>query len=643
MGDLNVKLVSNQKELNDFTKYLLKDLQALEYMLENDWFEKKPIHFGAEQEMCLIDEHYKPAPVAMDVLENLDEDLFTTELAKFNIEANIPPLELKGANFDKLERTLNQLVEAARKEANKHNSDIVLSGILPTIRKFDLDLENLTPLERYHALVKAINKLRGKIYELRISGIDELNIKHDSAMLEACNTSFQVHLQVEPSEFVKLYNISQVLTAPVMAIASNSPLLFGKRLWTETRVALFQQSVDTRITSEHLRDRSPRVTFGDKWLENSITELYKEDIVRFKVMLMTQIDEDVLDLIKKGKTPRLRALMIHNSTVYRWNRPCYGISPSGKPHLRIENRALPAGPSILDEVANSAFWIGLMVAFGDKYRDITSHIEFDEAKSNFINVARVGMDAKLTWLSGKKIVPQDLILKELIPMAKEGLKKKKVKAESIDRLMNVIEERAMVRKTGSSWLVSSYANLLKASSREEASIALTASLVERQKSKLPVHLWDAANIGDIKTWQHTSLIAEEFMTTDLFTIVNDDIPEMVAEIMDWKKIRYMPVEDEKGKLIGLISSRMLLRYFCKTQQEKGKAKSKNVKDLMIKNPLSVPPETPVLEVMEIMKKNKIGCLPVVKNAKLVGIITEENFLNLTASLLTRLGQSQRKS
>ena len=185
MGDLNVKLVSSQQDLNDFTKFLLKDLQALEYMLENDWFETGPIHIGAEQEMCIIDEHYKPAPVAMELLEKLDNDLFTTELAKFNIEANIPPLELKGDCFSRLEEQLDQLVDGAREEARKLNSDIVLSGILPTIRKFDLDIENLTPLDRYHALVKAINKLRGKIYELRISGVDELNIKHDSAMLEA--------------------------------------------------------------------------------------------------------------------------------------------------------------------------------------------------------------------------------------------------------------------------------------------------------------------------------------------------------------------------------------------------------------------------------------------------------------------------
>lgn len=642
MGDLNVKIVSSQKELNNFTKFLLKDLQAMEYMLENDWFEKDPIHIGAEQEMCIIDEHYKPSPVALDLLGSLKDDRYTTELAKFNIEANLPPQKLEKACFDIIEDSLHEMVEKARSHAKALDSDIVLAGILPTIRKFDLDLENLTPLERYQALVTAIDKLRGKIHELRISGVDELNIRHDSAMLEACNTSFQVHLQVNPDDFVKQYNIAQLLTAPVLAVSCNSPLLFGKRLWSETRVALFQQSLDTRITSEHLRDRAPRVTFGNSWLKNSIVDIYKEDVVRFKVMLMANIEEDVLQEISKGKTPKLRALMIHNSTVYRWNRPCYGISPSGKPHLRIENRVLPAGPTVLDEVANSAFWIGLMKAFSDKYEDVTRHMEFEEAKSNFVAVSRMGMDAKLTWLDGKKIVPQDLILKELIPMAREGLKSAKVNKSSIAKYMDVIEERAKTRNTGSAWMVKSYASLLKESTREEAAIGLTAGLVRQQRSGNPVHSWENASIQDIETWQHTSLIAEEFMTTDLVTIVRDDIPEMVAEIMDWQKIRYMPVEDEKGKLIGLISSRMLLRYFAKMQQDKSKLKPKTVKSLMIKNPIFAEPETPVLEVMEIMRSNQIGCLPVVKNSKLVGIITEQNFLNITSSLLSRLGKERNK-
>jgi len=636
MGDLNVQLVSNKTQLNEFTRYLLRDVEALERMLEEEWFNVAPIHIGAEQEICLIGRHYKPAGKAMELLEKLS-DSFTTELARFNIEANLEPQIFEGNCFSLLEESINKVLNELRDVSNTMDTDFVLAGILPTIRKFDLELENLTPLQRYHALVTAINKMRGKIYELRISGIDELNIKHDSAMLEACNTSFQVHMQVTPDEFVSKYNIAQVLTAPVLAISTNSPLLFSKRLWSETRVALFQQSIDTRVTSEHIRDRSPRVTFGNRWLEDSILELFKEDIVRFRVMLMTDIKHDALEQLDKGITPKLSALMIHNSTVYRWNRPCYGISPNGKPHLRIENRAFPAGPSVIDEVANAAFWLGLMNAFGDHHEDVTKLIDFDEAKSNFIAASQQGLDSEIYWFKKQKISISELIKKELLPMAREGLEKNNVKKEDIDRYLSVIEERNQSRKTGTSWLLDSYAKLIKETTREEASAAITATMLECQKKGLPIHKWPLASTESMVNWLPSSMIVEEFMSTDLFTVHKDDIPELVADIMDWQQIRYTPIEDDKGKLIGLISARKLLRYFC--HQHKLDIKdNKTVKDLMIEDPLTIDPESSIIKAMEIMKKNRIGCLPVVKNKKLVGIITEENFLNITASLLKNVNK-----
>ena len=641
MGDLNVRLVSTQKQLNDFTKCLLHDVQALERMLQDNWFTTDPIHIGAEQEICLIDTHYKPAPAALPVLEALggDASSFTTELAKFNIEANLKPLEFRNGCFSQMEQELNQLLNQLAGVLKDQDLSYVLTGILPTIRKFDLELENLTPLKRYESLVKAINKLRGKIYELRIGGIDELNIKHDSAMLEACNTSFQVHLQVSPDDFVSQYNIAQVLTAPVLAIATNSPMLFGKRLWNETRVALFQQSVDTRISSEYIRDRSPRVTFGNDWLRHSILELYKEDIVRFRVMLMTDVKKDALELMDEGITPALRALMIHNSTVYRWNRPCYGISPNGKPHLRIENRCLPAGPSVIDEVSNSAFWLGLMSAFGDQYPDVRLLMDFDQAKNNFVTVARYGLDSKLTWMDGKKHSASELIASELIPMAREGLRKRDILPEDIDRYMDVIEGRNETRRTGASWILDSFSQLIKErSNREETASAITASMHHHQKSGLPVHKWPLATIEHIKTWSPNSLLVEEFMTTDLFTVHKDDIPELVADIMDWQKVRYTPVEDDKGKLVGLLSMRQMLRYFAH-KQKLNIREDKTVGDLMICDPQTISPDSSIIEAMIMLDQHNIGCLPVVKNGKLVGTITDTNFLSITASLLKRLNKA----
>jgi hypothetical protein len=193
-----------------------------------------------------------------------------------------------------------------------------------------------------------------------------------------------------------MYNISQALAGPLIAISANSPIVFGRRLWHESRIALFQQSLDTRTTHDHMRERSPRVNFGNDWLKDSILEIYREDIARFRVLLSGDVEEDAIDLIHKGKVPKLRALQVHNSTVYRWNRPCYGISSNGKPHLRIENRVIPSGPTSIDEVANTALWIGAMMGMGDKYDDITQHISFEDVRDNFGKAAKFGIDSKFT-------------------------------------------------------------------------------------------------------------------------------------------------------------------------------------------------------------------------------------------------------
>jgi len=635
MGDLNVRLISNQKELNTFTSHLLKDVKALEIMLNEGWFpEDDVLHIGAEQEICLIDNHYKPAPKAMQILDNIENKKFTTELAKFNIEANLLPREFTGNCFSELEAEIQDVLRDLARVAKNYHVDYVLTGILPTIRKFDLELENLTPLERYRALMDAISKLRGKIFELKINGLDELNIRYDSAMLESCNTSFQVHLQVHPQEFVSKYNAAQAFAAPVIAIASNSPMLFGRRLWHETRVALFQQSIDTRVTSEHLRERSPRVTFGNAWLKNSILDLYKEDIVRFRVMLMTDEEEDVNKQLKAGNVPKLKALTIHNSTVYRWNRPCYGISPNGKPHLRIENRVFPSGPTPVDEVANAAFWLGLMVGFKDEYRDFSEIIDFDDVKTNFVSAAFNGIDSKISWTGNKKITISELIVNELLPVARNGLKLHNIHDEDIARYLDIIEERAESRQTGANWTLGSFARLSKETTREEASIAITSAMVKNEKANTPVHQWELASFDDVLEWHPASILVEEFMTTDVFTVHKNDILEFVAEIMDWQKLRYIPVEDEEGKLTGLVTSRMLLRKF--SQNVSGKKKC--VGDIMITEPICIQPEATIYEALNVLKKNKIGCLPVVKNDKLVGVVSENNFLNITDSLLKILVQ-----
>lgn len=640
MGFQKVQTVEGQSEMQGFVRALLDDVHSLAYMLENDWFESDITRIGAEQEMCLVHNGtMKPALINMQVLEQMkDKPWCVTELAQFNLETNLSPREFVGTCLSEMEQeNLDYLAEITRHLA-PHDASIILTGILPTLRKHDLDLKNLTPRDRYFALMASLSKhLLGTTFELRLQGIDELLVKHDSPLLEACNTSFQVHLQVAPNDFVKMYNIAQSLAGPMIAIAANSPLVFGRRLWHETRIALFQQSLDTRTTSDHMRERLPRVNFGSGWLRGDITNIHKEDISRFRVLLGGAVEENSLELIREGKVPKLRALQIHNSSVYRWNRPCYGISPNGKPHLRIENRVLPAGPSVADSTANAALWLGAMIALGNSTDDITKNLSFADVRDNFMKSSRTGLDSTFTWFGDKKISARDMILEELLPLAKEGLKQRKVKKQDIDRYMGIIEERAKSHATGARWLLRSYTKLVEDLTTDESLTLITSKIIENQQKNLPVHTWEMPSANESAQWRPDQMKVEEFMTTDLFTCQADDAVELAAEIMNWRKIRYMPVENGKGELIGLVSSRLLLRHFTKASRFE-ESTELAVKDIMVEKPYVVKPETTILQAMRLMTEHKIGCLPVVKGKELVGIITEMDFLRITARLMERMSK-----
>ena len=292
MGEHQVQDDISPEQLRLFMRNLLDDLRALERMIEDDWIESGVRRVGAEQEMFLVGPGWRPAPIATEVLAAIEDPRFTTELAKFNLEGNLDPVVFGKGCLSQIEAQLTELVGLARDGARDCGGEIALCGILPTLRKSDLGLDNMAPVPRYFALNRAMNKLRGGSYDFQIKGMDELIVKHDSVMLESCNTSFQVHFQVAADEFARLYNIAQVVAAPVLAACTNSPLLFGRRLWRETRIALFQQAVDTRSTSHELRERQPRVSFGRQWVKESATELFREDIARFKILIGGDTDED---------------------------------------------------------------------------------------------------------------------------------------------------------------------------------------------------------------------------------------------------------------------------------------------------------------------------------------------------------------
>lgn len=640
MGEKKFKKAKGESGRQQFVSNLLQDMQALEYMLHNSIFEKGVTRIGAEQEMCIIrKKSFKAAPIALDIIELLkDMPWLDTELAKFNLEINLDPRIFTGSALKDMEAETKEKLHIIKEALFSFQSDILLTGILPTLHKNDLESHNLTPRERYKLLVESLSaQLLGQAFELRIQGIDELLLRSHTPLLEAANTSFQVHLQVDPENFVSYYNIAQALTAPVLGISANSPIVFGRRLWHESRIALFQQALDVRTTHEHMRERSPRVNFGSDWVHHSILDIYREDIARFRSLIYPETYENAMEAVLEGKIPKLSALQIHNSTVYRWNRPCYGISDTGKPHLRIENRVLPAGPTVVDEIANAALWLGAVIGCAKEWGDIRKKMSWEDVRDNFEKAARFGIDSKFTWFKDKKITVTDLVNEELIPLAKEGLTAQGIHSGDIDFYMNIISQRAKLNLNGARWQLRAFTKLKKETSMDEAITVMTSAIYENQKLGKPVHTWELPELKDLLEYRPENLRVEEFMQTDLFTVSKDDLIELVAKLMDWRKVRYMPVEDQKGNICGLITSRLLLRFYSQKGISfiEGK-KLQVVEDIMIKSPIVIEPGKSIIEALQIMREKKIGCLPVVTGGELIGIITEMDFLRISARLIERL-------
>ena len=630
MGEHNVEQQFDEKKSQAFMKALLEDLRALEFMIETDRVESNITRIGAEQEMFLVDRNMRPAPISLEVLERAKDTRLTTEIARFNLEANLTPLLLSDKCLSQIEEELRELLSLVRNSARELDADVLLSGILPTLKKSDLTLENLAPMPRYYELNRGVIGLRGGPFSIHIKGLDELQITHDNIMMESCNTSFQVHFQTSPAEFAAAYNVAQAITAPVLAAAVNSPLLFGHRLWQETRVALFQHSTDARSQTQLARSHPTRVSFGDRWLEHSVVELFHDQISRFRPIMITQPDEDPFQVLARGGTPQLSALRMHNGTVWRWNRACYGVA-NGIAHLRIENRALPSGPTVQDEVANAAFFAGLMVAMPQEYGEISKRLNFDDAKENFFAAARHGLNAQLKWLDGKSLSASALILNSLLPLARMGLKESKIDSSDIDKYLGIVDARVRSGQTGAQWMLNSFASLNRHQPADMRLSTLTSTILARQKEDKPVKDWKLAESGELTDWSQSYQTVGQFMATDLFTLRPDDLVDLAASLMDWRHIRHVPVEDEHGHLVGLVTHRGLLRLLSRGSYA-GDGSSLAVREIMKPNPTSVSSTTPTLEAIEIMRCSKIGCLPVVDNDQLVGIVTSYDFLTATASL-----------
>lgn len=612
MGDLKIIKLSKKQDKSNYIHHLMRDVEALDFMIKNDLIEKEPIRIGAEQEFCLVNNNFIPKTNALEVLEEINDHHFTTEIGSYNLELNLDPLELSGNCFSTMALRLEQLLDKAHKAAEKKDTKIVLTGILPTLSLNDIGIESMTPIQRYGVLNQAIKETRKQDFDIHIKGVDELNLRHDSVMLEGCNTSFQVHLQIHPDDFIDSYNWAQTISGPILSVCTNSPLLFGKELWSETRIALFTQSVDTRANSFLLNEKQSRVNFGRDWLKGSVTNIFKDNISRFRSLVSSEYIKDSLEMLSKGEIPKLKALNLHNGTVYSWNRVCYGVGDN-KPHIRIENRYIPSGPTISDEIANMMFWIGVMVGRPKKYDSIHQKVNFKDVKSNFFNAARYGMVTQFIW-NNKHISSHRLILDELLPMAYKGLYSLNVEPKDVEHYLKIIENRVHT-KTGSQWTISSYRNLLKTNKPYEAAQILTSKMYEKQQKDFPVSSWNKLLEGESKHFSEEKLVKHK-MSTDIFSVDQNDSIELVLNIMKWKNIHHMPVINSDTELVGLITMKDLNKYFKNEEPLK-----ETVKYFMTKNLITTHEYETIDKAKMKMKKHNINSLPVIRNYKLTGIIT----------------------
>jgi CBS domain-containing protein/gamma-glutamyl:cysteine ligase YbdK (ATP-grasp superfamily) len=619
-----------QKEkVNLFKKHLLEDISVLGKMMETNAFSKSKFRIGAEQEMCIVDTHANVLPINQTILKNLNHAQFTTELAKFNLEINLLPRDF-GANC--LQEMESELLSLFQLLNHKTDEEIrfYLGGIIPSLRYIDIDLENITPLKRYFELVNNILKSRGEEYELRIQGEDELLMKHNSVFIEAATTSFQIHLEVPPHLFASFYNISQYIAAPLLAISANSPLFLRKKLWHETRIALLRQSIDVSKTTNTIREAHSRVTFGNRWVQESALELFHEDISLHRVLMVPDLKETSREQFAQGITPDLKALQLYNSTIYRWNRPVYGVL-NGEPHLRIENRILPAGPTVVDQMANAAFWYGLM--FGMQDEKIATKMPFATVKNNFLQAARNGIFAKIKTANGKEYAVTEIIEKELLPIAAEGLQKMSVDSTQAAQYLKIIKERNQTGQNGAKWTIDAFESLKNSEiSPTDALATLVDISIQNQKENIPVHRWEIPIKRNNMKKNINEIIIEECMDKDLFTVRPEDIIQLAADMMDWQKIRFIMVENEQGDLEGIVSSRNLLKNLNGFVHHDSELPV-SIEDIMVRNPITAESNQKLSEALSLMKKYQIGCLPILQNKKLVGIITEQTFLNVFADLM----------
>jgi hypothetical protein len=487
--EVSVKVFSRE-DRQRYRQKVRTCLDVFARMLSESRFEAEPRSVGLEIELNLTDDAGDPAMVNAKALEAIADADFQTELGQFNVEINIPPRLLEDGMFSELEKAVRNSLNCAEENARTVGAHMMLIGILPTVTEEHLTEDSFSESPRYELLNEQIFAARGEDLEISITGIERLTTFADTIAPEAACTSVQLHQQVAPDAFAEHWNAAQAIAGPQVAVAANSPFFFGRELWRETRIALFEQATDTRPEELKAQGVRPRVWFGERWI-TSIFDLFEENVRYFPALLPVCEDEDPVEMLERGDTPALPELRLHNGTVYRWNRPIYDVV-RGRPHLRVENRVLPAGPSVVDICANAAFYYGLIRTLIEEERPLWSQMSFAAAEDNFHAGAREGIDARLYWPGVGEVPATELVLRRLLPAAHEGLEKAGIDAADRDRLLGIIERRCVTMQNGASWQAGAFHRFYEDEKLErlDALRRMTMLYREHMHANEPAHEWE---------------------------------------------------------------------------------------------------------------------------------------------------------
>ncbi len=463
-------------------------LDVLARMLRESRFDVEDPMTGMEIEFNLVDDEGRPSLKSAEALEAIADPAFQTELAQFNLEVNMPPRPLHDRGATLYEDDLRSSLNNAEERANEVDAHMVMIGILPTLEAGHLSPSRISPNPRYKLLSDQILAARGEDLVIDVQGRERLQTTSDSIMPEAACTSTQLHVQVSPENFAAYWNASQVISGIQLAVGANSPFLLGRQLWQETRIPLFEQATDTR--SEELKEQGvrPRVWFGERWI-TSIFDLFEENVRYFPALLPITEQEDPVEVLDAGGTPALAELKLHNGTIYRWNRPVYDVV-DGVPHLRVENRVLAAGPTVVDTMANAALYFGLVRALAEDDRPVWTRMSFSAAEENFHVAAQHGIDAKVYWPGVGEVPATELLLRRLLPVARDGLTRWGVDGDEADRLLGIIEQRCVLQRNGASWTVDRVAAHEAGGTGRDEALRLTLQEYRgRMHANEPVHTW----------------------------------------------------------------------------------------------------------------------------------------------------------